>query len=245
MTVIEIVLAVFVILIGLFLLMVIYGHAPFRPKRLLENSTAPEWVKENGKGVFNSVFWKSMKALPADLSAPVVVPFILLFTKWEAEKLAFFDSIWGNDASINGDVRIEGSYNLAPVSLDPENKEAIASCYWVKGHHPRSFYARWVWLGLRNRASALSQSMSVEIDGGLQVWFSENDYDGWNLRPVEGRTSWVVKAARTIDNTTAVSVFAYVPLWSKTFIRVYYGYKIPMRGFAMPATVGWSIRKVK
>ena len=43
-------------------------------------------------------------------------------------------------------------------------------CYWADGYHPRSFYARWVWLGLRNRASHLSQTLGTDIQGTPEIW---------------------------------------------------------------------------
>jgi hypothetical protein len=146
--------------------------------------------------------------------SPIVVPFILIFTKWDAEKLPFLDSIWGNDSSINGDVRDDGvgdGWGLKPVSLDPNSEEAIASCYWAKGHHPRSFYARWVWLGLRNRASALSSSLGLEVvrgrgpDANLQEWISApEDYDGFHLKKNPDRTTWMVRAVNDLEGNPVV-----------------------------------------
>ena len=36
-------------------------------------------------------------------------------------------------------------------------------CYYARGHHPRSFWARYVWVGLRNRASQLSKDLGEPV----------------------------------------------------------------------------------
>ena len=35
--------------------------------------------------------------------------------------------------------------------------------YYAEGHHPRSFWARYVWVGLRNRASQLSKDLGEPV----------------------------------------------------------------------------------
>ena len=89
--------------------LLIYAHLPFKAIQLLNQSSAPDEIKEAGRKQFWKTSLLSIAILPLDLLSPVVVPFLLLFTKWEDERLGLFNSIWGNDASINGDVRMEGS----------------------------------------------------------------------------------------------------------------------------------------
>jgi hypothetical protein len=184
--------------------------------------------------------------------SPIVVPFILIFTKWEAEKLAFFDSIWGNDASINGDQRGDNN-DLIPISLDKNDEHAISLCYWAKGHHPRSFYARWVWLGLRNRASALTERMGIDVvrgtgpDANYQFWVSApEDFDGWNLKMNPARTTWVIRSVNGLDGKPVVSIFAYETSFFGKYRRMYFGAKIPLTipewSKSMVASVGWSLR---
>lgn len=98
---------------------------------------------------------KGLLVLPANLLAPVVVPVALMFTPREANSLPKLAAWWNNDVSINGDHQVP-----APLEDTPEIR---AACYYAPGHHPRSFYARWVWLGLRNRASALAVSLGKSI----------------------------------------------------------------------------------
>ena len=73
---------------------------------------------------------------------------------------------WGNNISINGDSagwqKPDGSWvcirdqapphGVAPVSYD--DPAYTGDAYYAPGHHPRSFLARYVWLGWRNRAVA-------------------------------------------------------------------------------------------
>lgn len=107
--------------------------------------------------------------LPLDLLAPFVVPIILIFTKREANRLpGFWDTLWGNDSSINGDNWgwTPGPDGVGiPVPAPETDEEAIARCYWAPGHHPRSWWARFVWLGLRNRASRFAVVTGRAVEG--------------------------------------------------------------------------------
>lgn len=170
-------------------------------------------------------FFKNLLTLIPDLLAPVIVPFALLFTRWDSEKLPRLFMWWDNDASINGDVRKQDSWELEKVPLEV-TPEALAMCYWAKGHHPRSFYARWVWLGLRNRASRLSQILGiVPEDAPTQVW--------------SGKTWTVTKIGRHWR------YFELLPV-GKLTIRMHCGYKIPKiptEDRAAVVSIGFSLRR--
>lgn len=170
-------------------------------------------VPDKGKVILHmlSVFLKGLLVVIPALLAPLVVPIALLFTKKEDEALPEAFRWWDNDVSINGDVRQEGSWALAPVPLDDS---AIPMCYWAKGHHPRSFWARYVWLGWRNRASRLSQMLGYTYKE-TDAWVTYGDpaagraHEGWYLRKVG-------EAYR----------FHYIKKLGKLCIRVHYGYKL-------------------
>lgn len=107
-------------------------------------------------------------------SAPIVVPIALLFTKREDNALPKLFQWWDNDVSINGD---NGDYWPLTYTGD---------CYYAPGHSPRSFYARYVWLGFRNRASWLSRSLghtwTPEAYHDAQSWgdvLTNRDHEGW------------------------------------------------------------------
>lgn len=110
-----------------------------------------------------------------DVTAPVVVAYALLFTPRSADKLPAWARKWDNNVSLNGDgeaVYRDGRW------LDLRNGEAArpgehvyryddplydGKAYYCKRLHPRGFVARWVWVGCRNRASALSVSLGVDV----------------------------------------------------------------------------------
>ncbi|UYL85420.1 envelope protein [Acidovorax phage Alfacinha1] len=135
---------------------------------------------------------RGLVMLPADLLAPIVVPFALLQTRWEAEALPRWARWWDNDVGINGD-KFEWIADAAtgvgvpqPVPL-ADTIEARALCYWAPGHHPRSRWARWVWLGLRNRASAMALQLGRAADYSqpVETWgdvATGRGHAGWVLR---------------------------------------------------------------
>jgi hypothetical protein len=101
---------------------------------------------------------------PYKWTAPIVMALVVPFLRWDAEKLPKLFAKWDNDISLNGDPwdwaqMPDGTwYRPAPLEDTPE---ARAACYWAKGHHPRSRWARYVWLGWRNRASKLAADLGV------------------------------------------------------------------------------------
>jgi len=138
---------------------------------------------------------RGLAMLPIDLLAPVVVPFALLQTRWEDDALPHWARWWGNDVGISGDkfqwvLDATGQQVPLPVPL-ADTPEARALCYWAPGHHPRSRWARWVWLGLRNRASALALALGHPADYGQAVdtWgdpATSRSHAGWVLRHHNG-----------------------------------------------------------
>lgn len=113
---------------------------------------------------------------PYDLSAPLVMLIVLLFVPRSANHLPRAFSKWDNNVSLNGDGR--GWYDAATGQwFDVRVKPAPAGvptishsdpayggdCYYARGHHPRSYWARYIWVGLRNRASQLSAQYGVQV----------------------------------------------------------------------------------
>lgn len=147
---------------------------------------------------------RGLAMLPADVLAPVVVPFALLGTKREAKGLPRWARWWDNDVSINGDgwavqrggawVRINSERDLQPGDgrvYSYDDADYPGDAYYAPGHHPTSFYARWVWLGLRNRASALAIRLGHPADNGkpVDVWGDHatgRGHAGWVLRHHNG-----------------------------------------------------------
>jgi hypothetical protein len=160
---------------------VFVAHMPILPLIRLASLPVPD--KGRIALCFMGAWLKNCLMILPDLLAPVVVPVALAFTRWDAERLPRPFVWWDNDASINGDVRQGGLWDLQPVPLERDNADAVAMCYWAKGHHPRSFYARWVWLGLRNRASRLSQLLGTDVTGPATTWSG----DGWTVTRVDDK----------------------------------------------------------
>jgi len=140
-----------------------------------------------------------------NLTAPVVVPFALLFCKWESEKLPRLFWWWDNNVSMNGDNAdwevIGGVPTPAPYPLE-DTPEVRAKNYWLKGHHPRSFLSRFVWLGLRNRGSKLSEALGVSLaprDHDRELWGTDpigQGVQGWALYRAGDayQLHWIAKA---------------------------------------------------
>lgn len=158
-----------------------------------------------------------------NLTAPIVVPIALLFTKWEDEKLPSLFWFWDNNASINGD-KVNWTFDETlnkevPMrqSLDPNDAQAIGFCYYAPGHHPRSFIARYIWLGLRNRASLLAKKLGYEYNAD-----SSTDRDTWG-DPLVSRQH-VGKALYRCGS--AYQFYSVSKLGSKFCIRRNTGFKV-------------------
>ena len=110
-----------------------------------------------------------------DLSAPIVMLLVLPFVKREADHLPKAFAKWDNNVSLNGDGEGwcdgDGTWYDTRVRPAPEGVPVMShsdpryggDCYYARGHHPRSFWARYVWVGLRNRASQLSKDLGEPV----------------------------------------------------------------------------------
>lgn len=160
--------------------------------------------------------------LPVELLAPVIVPLALLGIDRHDNRLPSWASWWDNDVSINGD---RAEY------WDP-TYEGVT--YYANAH-PRSFWARYVWLGWRNRGSWLSQHLGYEWKPGDreqgQYWgdpLTGRDHEGW-----------------TVNECVGLYQFYAVKKLGKLCIRINYGYKIwanyDLRARAMIVTIPLSL----
>ena len=109
---------------------------------------------------------------PYDLSAPVVMLIVLPFVKRSADRLPRLFARWDNNVSLNGDGHgwlddagqwhhgRDGAPRPPGAHLYSYDDPLYGGdAYYAEGHHPRSFWARYVWVGLRNRASQLSKDL--------------------------------------------------------------------------------------
>lgn len=220
---------IIILLIAGFVGFIFFCHIPIIPLIRIAKIDIPD--KSGLVKCVIEAWLKNMLTIIPDLLAPVVVPVVLLFTKWEDDHLPRLFWWWDNDASINGDKRTDdpsdglGGWALKPVPLERDSPEAIAMCYWAKGHHPRSFYARWVWLGLRNRASSLSQALGTDATGPSTVWNGPT----WTVTRVGDKWRY----------------FERLPI-GRILIRMHCGYKVPRlpgEEKAAAVSIGFSLRK--
>ena len=150
--------------------------------------------------------YKEAEVTKHKLTAWFVVGKLLLQGKvpFESEHLPEQYKNYDNDVSINGDRgewlwenNQEGTYAvLQPVPLDDS---AIDLCYYAKGHHPRSKYARWVWLGFRNMASRLTfdsgPEITPEMRPRLRRWgdpLTDRNHPGVLVQELDGHWSLYV-----------------------------------------------------
>lgn len=146
--------------------------------------------KRRASKSFLAASLKGLVVLPFEVLAPIVMLFVLPFVKKEADRLPKLFWFWGNNVSINGDgwarkledgtwetVRVMGVENCIPYT----NPGYTGDAYYAKGHHPRSFWARYIWLGWRNRASKFAESMGVPFDDNdRQQWYGRGQTQGPN-----------------------------------------------------------------
>lgn len=112
-----------------------------------------------------------------------------------------------------------------PTPLE-DTPEARALCYWAPGHHPRSKWARYVWLGLRNRASLCAQDLGYKYAEGenkapREVWGDitiGRDKEGWN-----------------VNRLNDLYQICIIKRLGPVCIRINYGYKIWFKGNDDPA----------
>jgi hypothetical protein len=189
------------------------------PHILLYFFPIPDDVRRNTHLCWLKVTVIEILKLPVGLLSPIVVPIALLFTKWEDNKLPAIFWWWDNDISINGD------------EIDSQGRNAWALDYKENAYYakapPRSFWARYVWLGWRNRASKLSEAV------GYKYEFSEfeNRIILGDAATSRGHPGW------KFVYTPNISQLMIVKKFGKICIRFNWGYKF----FDKPTTMSVGI----
>ena len=169
-----IVIALFVV--ALFVLAKWFANTDKAIEEIKSLTDISEETKQEAIACINRAHEADSKLRIYDLSAPLVMLLVLPFVKNEAESLPKAFRKWDNNVSLNGDglgwQDTDGVWWDSRVKPVPEGVEAIkhndlrykGDCYYAKGHHPRSFWARYVWVGWRNRASMISLKAGVAVD---------------------------------------------------------------------------------
>lgn len=143
--------------------------------------------------------------------------------------------VWDNDLSMNGDPRKPEGGTWKPVPLDKEGpvyESVKAGCYWTKGKsHPRSFWARYVWMGFRNRASKGDimlgknfSSLPAKTYGDSKT---ENGHEGWML----------------VERGSNVRLYM-IKKWGPFAYRFNWGFKVEQNrgGKIMPVNISFSLK---
>lgn len=156
----------------------------------------------------------SLKKIPYNFAAFVVVPFITRSLKWEDEYLPTKWSKFDNEISMNGDNSDwidlgNGLYERGKVPLE-DTPEIRARNYWKKGHHQRENVSRRAFL-LRNRAAKYAHDLGGQIDPeNRRVW---GNPDITNINPglfvMESNGLWQIRTIKRIGPIVFVQNFGY------------------------------------
>lgn len=196
------------------------------PYKLLEKmQSVPKEHKDLAVRSFRQAEDNSKLIWLYDLSAPVVMLLVLPFVKKEAERLPTLFSKWDNEVSINGDgyavlrdnrwVRVMGDELQGEIAVPYSSPDYTGDAYYCKRFHPRSFFARYVWLGLRNRASKASEDAGVVITAT-----DREDSERWGTEPSKSKEgTLLIRAGKNyqIMSTKKIGVFCR---------RTNYGFKL-------------------
>ena len=176
--------------------------------KYLRRAGVPETLQPEALASLERAEEIASRVAPYKWTAPLVMAWVVPRLAWDAEALPARYAKWDNDISINGDPwpwaqRADGSwYRHAPLEDTPE---ARAQCYWAEGHHPRSRWARYVWLGWRNKASKLAKDLGAPIGAPIAFWGDEKVGrahpgvcvyrmgDAWQIMAVEKKGPFIVR----------------------------------------------------
>ncbi len=145
-------------------------------KKYLVREGVPEELHDEALTCFARAKQVAKPLLWYKLKAPFVMLWLLFFTKqidWADDSMPSKWWRYDNNISMNGDGWGTLKANGECLNYPDESQGQVihygdhrytGDSYYCKGHHPRSKWARWVWLGWRNKASAYAQVLGEELD---------------------------------------------------------------------------------
>lgn len=217
--------AAFIITLTLGLIAYVYLNKDLPYTLLNEMHNVPQEHKALAAKSFKQANNNNRYVWLYDLSAPIVMLLVLPFVKREAEHLPSLFSKWDNEVSINGDgtvvlrdgvwVRVYGNSKEGERVYSYGDNDYLGDSYYCKGHHPRSFYARYTWLGWRNRASRASEDAGVELTNNDRL-----DTEVWGTQP-----------SKSVEGTVLIRAGQHYQLVSTKKIGIFcrrtnYGFKL-------------------
>lgn len=176
---------------------------------------------------------------------------------WEAERLLEVKPEWkqydiepmlnitaqGDNApwvnTTRGGRPIEGHW-LSPEPESQDYKDAVASCYWCPGHHPRSYEARKAWYR-RNGGAYRAYELGLEVDPsqGVKVWSGTSGK--LSVKVYRCGDAWQLNATRKMFGRLSVKTrigYEITNLWrEETGLQAWY----PIPGYDLKAPVTWSV----
>lgn len=157
-----------------------------RHLKLLDSMDITEAVRQAARASFADAERRANSVAIYKWTAPIVMAFVAPFLKRDASKLPDLFCKWDNEVSINGDgwavkrdgkwVRVVGDELPGETPISYGDPAYDGDAYYAPGHHPRSAWARYVWLGWRNRASAAAAAVGIEITPGMvarATWYGD------------------------------------------------------------------------
>ena len=222
-----------------------YSANSNKPFDLIDQMDIPDDVKVAAKNSLTEAKERHKRVMIYDITAPYVMAFILPFVNWEANSLPKKFRKWDNEVSINGDkypwtqnkdetgnfvyVGIKNDIPTGDTCLvwDNDAKDNIevpakSLAYWVgKRFHPRSLIARYVWLGIRNRASMASCDEGILVTDELKETFRSWGNPKVGLE-VDGK---IVTGSYLTAVGGHYQLFSFQPV-SVGYQRTNYGFKI-------------------
>ena len=124
------------------------------------------------------------KVAPYKRKAPFVWAKLARKLPWEANTVPEGYENYENDVNINGDAwaqkQPDGSWITirekgVPNCIQYFHPDYTGDAYYAEGHHPRSPWARFIWNGIRNRASASALNAGPLTDTSDVQTFGDKD----------------------------------------------------------------------
>ena len=178
------------ILLGIIALLMVLRVYMAMPHTVIREVKSIPDVGDDVKELIFTCFKKARKAdrktWVYDFTAPIVMLFVVPFLKREAERLPKAFRKWDNNVSLNGDGNgwqdpdtgewFDTRTKKAPEGVrlySHQDLDYYGPVYygWKVFQHlgPRHWINRYVWVGLRNRASKLSLDLGCKVEGEIKL----------------------------------------------------------------------------